>query len=407
MQRIPSRSGAFRLLSFVVLAALLIGASATNPASAQSVRPPSDATKNMVPGQPGDPESSRPPQQFETGPEAREAFGNSEGATSTSDFWSQLRHGAEGYSAVTGPGGQAGLAIQSTGENWRQFRNGTVATYGWWGMAGVAAACLLFFLVRGSMPVASGLSGKLIERFTFSERAGHWVVAISFLVLGLTGLNMLYGREALMPVMGPEAFASMTLVGKWSHFVSAFIFMIGLVWITVKWLPHNLPDKTDLMWFLKGGGYLIPGVHAHAKKFNPGQKIVFWLTVLGGISVSLSGLSLMLPFEFAMFSKTFYAINAVIGTELPTNLTAMQEMQLNQLWHGILSLFLMSVIVAHIYLGTIGLQGAFQAMTTGKVDLNWAKEHHDLWVEELEKKGAIQTTKDEPARGVPQQQPAE
>lgn len=403
MKRIfPISFGAARVLGVFVAAMMTASLLLSGSASAQSVRPPSDATINMVPGSP---ETSRPPQQFDVSPEAREAFGESQGDLSRTDFWSKLRHGEEASTVVQGP--EAGYAIQSTGEAWREFRNGPIATYGWWGMAGVAAACLLFFLLRGSMPVASGLSGKLIERFTLSERAGHWVIAISFLVLGLTGLNMLYGRELLLPVMGPEAFTALTLGGKWAHFVSAFIFMIGIVWIFIKWIPHNLPDKTDLMWFLKGGGYLIPGVHAHAKKFNPGQKIVFWLTVLGGISVSMSGLALLLPFEFAFFAKTFGAINAVFGTELPTNLSAMQEMQLNQLWHSIVSLFLLSVIVAHIYLGTVGLQGAFQAMTTGKVDLNWAKEHHDLWVEELQKKGEIPNPATQPARGMPQQQPAE
>jgi formate dehydrogenase subunit gamma len=403
MKRIfPIRTCVTLTLGVVMAAVMTVSLLLSGSAGAQSVRPPSDATINMVPGSP---ETSRPPQQFDVSPEAREAFGQSQGDTSRTDFWSTLRHGAEATTAVQGP--QAGYAIQSSGEGWRQFRNGPIATYGWWGMAGVAAACLLFFLFRGSMPVASGLSGKLIERFTLSERAGHWVIAISFLVLGLTGLNMIYGKDVLLPAMGPEAFAAMSQIGKYAHFAASFIFMIGIVWIFVKWIPHNLPDRTDLMWFLKGGGYLIPGVHAHAKKFNPGQKIVFWLTVLGGISVSLSGLALLLPFEFAFFAKTFGAINAVIGTELPTKLSAMQEMQLNQLWHAIVSLFLLAVIVAHIYLGTIGLQGAFQAMTTGKVDLNWAKEHHDLWVEELEKKGAIQTTKDQPARAAPQHQPAE
>jgi formate dehydrogenase subunit gamma len=395
-------AGIVRLLSLLMLTALLAGAAGVDPLSAQSVRPPSDATKNVVPGEPGVP---REPGTFDKGPESREAFGNTQGNSSDADFWSTLRHGGEAITAVQGP--QAGYAIQSSGEGWRQFRNGPIVTYGWWGMAGVAAACLLFFLLRGSMPVASGLSGRLIERFTLSERAGHWVIAISFLILGLTGLNMIYGKDLLLPVMGPEAFAAMSQIGKYAHFAASFIFMIGIVWIFVKWIPHNLPDRTDLMWFLKGGGYLIPGVHAHAKKFNPGQKIVFWLTVLGGISVSLSGLALLLPFEFAFFAKTFGAINAVFGTDLPTNLSAMQEMQLNQLWHAIVSLFLLAVIVAHIYLGTVGLQGAFQAMTTGKVDLNWAREHHDLWVEELEKKGAIQTTNDQPARAAPQHQPAE
>ena len=405
MQQIGlTRIGAVRLLSLLVLAALLIGAAATDPASAQSVRPPADATTNVVPGAPGDPESSRPPQQFEKSPEAREAFGHSEGASSSSDFWSQLRHGAEGYSAVTGMGGQAGLAIQSTGESWRQFRNTELATYGWWGLAAITALCLLYYLIAGPIRIEGGRSGRVIERFAFSERTGHWVLAISFIILAITGLNMLYGRDVLMPLMGKEAFAAMTLGGKWAHFISAFFFMIGVVWITIQWIRYNIPDWTDVKWVAMGGGFIGKGIHPPAKKFNAGQKIIFWLVVLGGVSVSLSGIALMLPFEFAMFAKTFAAINSVLGTELPTNLSPMEEMQLSQLWHTIVALFLTAVIIAHIYIGTIGMEGGFEAMGSGKVDYNWAKEHHSLWVEDMEKGQAQQPPR---APAGTQQQPAE
>jgi len=404
MQSVPVTSfGALRLLSLLMLAALLIGAAAAGSATAQSVRPPAGATTNVVPGTPGDPETSRPPQQFEKGPEAREAFGQSEGAISTSDFWSKLRHGESGYSAVTAPGGQAGLAIQSTGENWRQFRNSDLATYGWWGLAGITALCLLYYLIAGPIRIEGGRSGRVIERFAFSERTGHWVLAISFIVLAITGLNMLYGRTVLMPVMGKDAFAAFTLGGKWAHHISAAFFVVGLVWITFQWIRYNLPHWTDVVWLAKGGGFFSKNVHPPAKKFNAGQKIIFWLVVLGGVSVTLSGIALLLPFEFAMFGKTFAAVNSVLGTDLPTNLSAMEEMQLSQLWHTIVALFLTAVIIAHIYIGSIGMEGGFEAMGSGQVDLNWAKEHHSLWVKELEKG-------DQPPRaptGAPQQQPAE
>jgi len=406
MQRFgPIRFGAVRLLSLLVLAALLAGVAATDPASAQSVRPPADATTNVVPSQPGDPESSRDPQQFEKSPEAREAFGQSEGASSSSDFWSMLRHGAEGYSAVTGMGGQAGLAIQSTGESWRQFRNSELATYGWWGLAAITALCLIYYLIAGPIRIEGGRSGRVIERFRFSERTGHWVLAIAFIILALTGLNMLYGRDVLMPLMGKEAFAAMTLGGKWAHHISAVFFVVGLVWITVQWIRHNIPDWTDVKWLAMGGGFIGKGIHPPAKKFNAGQKIIFWLVVLGGVSVTLSGVALLLPFEFAMFAKTFMAINSVLGTDLPTNLSAMEEMQLSQLWHTIVSLFLTAVIIAHIYIGTIGMEGGFEAMGSGKVDYNWAKEHHSLWVEELESERPEKPQ--QPAPSGVRQQPAE
>lgn len=397
------RCGTAHLVSVLAIMALILAALMMDTAAAQSVRPPADATVNMAPG---DPDTSRPPQQFKPGPEADEVFGKTQGDTSRTDFWSILRHGGEGYSAVAGP--QSRYAIQSTGEKWRLFRNTELATYGWWGLAGITGLCLLFYLFKGPIRIEGGRSGKLIERFRFSERTGHWVLAIAFIVLALTGLNMLYGRQTLLPLIGPEPFAALAQGGKWAHFIASFIFMVGLLWIIVQWVRYNLPDWTDFVWLAKGGGFFSKGVHPPAKKFNAGQKIIFWLVVLGGISVSLSGIALLLPFEFAMFSKTFAAVNSVFGTELRTDFTAIEEMQLNQVWHSIVALFLTAVIIAHIYIGTIGMEGGFEAMGSGKVDLNWAREHHNLWVKKLEDQGALQTSQEQ-ATPPPsaQQQPAE
>jgi len=389
-----------RLLSILVLAALLMGAAAQS-ASAQSVRPPSDATTNVVPGEPG---VTRAPESFDKGPESRDVFGNTQGNFSDADFWSRLRHGDRASTQIQDP--QAGYAIQSTGESWRQFRNSDLATYGWWGLAAITALCLIYYLIAGPIRIESGRSGKVIERFALSERTGHWLLAIAFIVLAITGLNMLYGRATLMPLMGKEAFAALTLGGKWAHFVASAVFVVGLVWITVQWLRYNLPHWTDLVWLARGGGFITRS-HPPAKKFNAGQKIIFWLVVLGGISVTLSGIALLLPFEFAFFAKTFAAINSVLGTDLPTQLSAMEEMQLSQLWHTIVALFLTAVIIAHIYIGTIGMEGGFEAMGSGKVDLNWAKEHHNLWVEELQNKGEVPSAGAAAPRPAAQQQPAE
>jgi len=399
------RFGTAHLVSVLAIMALILGPLMTDTAAAQSVRPPGDATVNMTPG---DPDTSRPPQQFRPGPQAEEVFGQTQGDTSRTDFWSILRHGGQGYTAVEGP--QSGYAIQSTGEAWRQFRNGELATWGWWGLAGITAICLIYYLFMGPVRIEGGRSGKVIERFALSERTGHWLTAIAFLALAVTGLNMLYGRNVLLPIMGPEAFASMAQIGKYTHFVASFIFMVGLLWITAKWIRANIPDWTDIVWLAKGGGFFSKKGHfPPSKKFNAGQKIIFWLVLLGGISTSLSGIALLIPFEFAMFSKTFAAVNSVFGTDLRSNFTAIEEMQLHQLWHAMIGLFLMAVMVAHIYIGTIGMEGGFEAMGSGKVDLNWAKEHHSLWVEKLEEQGALQTLQ-EPAAPPPpsaQQQPAE
>jgi formate dehydrogenase subunit gamma len=136
-----------------------------------------------------------------------------------------------------------------------------------------------------------------------------------------------------------------------------------------------------------GGGIFAKGVHPPARKFNAGQKIIFWAVMIGGLSVSMSGIALMFPFQTSMFADTFALLNSV-GFSLPTDFTAMQEQQMNQLWHGVVSLGLMTMILAHIYIGSVGMEGALDAMNSGMVDRNWAKEHHNLWVEEEDQKAS-------------------
>jgi formate dehydrogenase subunit gamma len=191
----------------------------------------------------------------------------------------------------------------------------------------------------------------------------------------------------LKPLIGPDAFAALTIGGKYAHNYLAFGFMLGLVLMIVLWVAQNLPNRHDLVWLAKGGGMFTRGRHPPAQKFNAGQKILFWLVILGGISVSLSGLMLMFPLQYEAFGPTFGWINWAFGTELPATLGAIQEMQLAQLWHAIMGLFLTILIIAHIYLGTIGMEGAFDAMGSGEVDRNWAREHHALWAERLEQRG--------------------
>ena len=228
------------------------------------------------------------------------------------------------------------------------------------------------------------------------------MTAVCFIVLALTGLNLLYGKHVLLPVLGPEVFAAITLAGKYAHNYLSFGFMVGVVLMFVLWVRHNLPSKYDVKWLAQGGGLLVKGTHPPAKKFNFGQKIIFWCVILGGLSLSLSGIALLFPFQLAMFNPTFAVLNT-IGFDLPTNLTAMEEMQLSQLWHAGVGLVLIAIIVGHIYIGSLGMEGAFAAMGSGQVDENWAREHHAVWVAEV--KGEPLPNPDD--RGPPQTQPAE
>jgi formate dehydrogenase subunit gamma len=310
------------------------------------------------------------------------------GTASDADLWSAIRKGETGN--VTIPDRKAGQLIQSEGEVWRAIHNGPLTIYSAYALLGTIVVLSLFFVLRGRVRIDHGRAGVTIERFNTLERFGHWLMAGSFIVLAITGLNLLFGRYVLMPVMGKEAFGIMSMWGKYAHNYLAFAFMAGVALVFVMWVAHNLPRRGDLTWLLKGGGLFTPGSHPPARKFNAGQKIIFWLVVLGTLSVSLSGIALMFPFATDFMAKTFALLN-VFGADLPTDISSLAEQQLNQLWHAMVGVAFICVILAHIYIGSVGMEGAFDAMGSGEVDLNWAKEHHSLWVEEVKARAAGQT----------------
>ena len=312
-----------------------------------------------------------------------EVPGQALGINSDADLWRFVRTGNAGSVSMKNELGA--VMIQSEGDNWRAVRNGPLSTIGAFGLFIMLFLLTMFYMVRGKIRIEKGPSSKTILRFGSIDRFAHWLMAGSFVVLGLTGLNLLYGRYLVLPIVGPEVFSAITTGGKYAHNYLAFAFMVGLGLSFLLWVRHNIPSKIDLQWLRVGGGIFKKGVHPPAKKFNAGQKIIFWVTMVGGLSVSLSGIALMFPFQTTMFADTFAIFNAV-GLNLPTDLTPIQEQQYNQIWHGIVSLVLMIIIVAHIYIGSVGMEGAIDAMNTGEVDLNWAKEHHNLWVEEEQQK---------------------
>jgi formate dehydrogenase subunit gamma len=319
------------------------------------------------------------------GPAAAQVKGNvpgrSLGNQSDSEYWRATRRGVQGTVSI--PDKKAGVVVQSEGENWRNVRNGPVSVYGGWLMGGTIVLLAVFFVIRGRVRIERGFSGQTVERFNGVERFTHWLTAVSFIVLGLTGLNMMYGRYVIKPLIGPEAFSTLTEAGKYAHNFVSFAFMIGIIMLIVLWIRQNIPNRHDLTWLAKGGGILVKGVDVSAKKFNAGQKIVFWLVVLAGLSISVTGVMLMFPFMLEPFGPTFWVLN-IFGTGLPTDLSPIQEMQLTQLWHAVLGLLMVALIIAHIYIGSLGMVGAFDSMGSGQVDINWAREHHDLWVEELD-----------------------
>ncbi|NNE21885.1 MAG: formate dehydrogenase subunit gamma, partial [Rhizobiales bacterium] len=304
---------------------------------------------------------------------------NIEGTPWDPEMWRYLRQGGAGQSKV--PDKKAATLIQSSGQEWREFRVELLTRYGKWMLAGVFAVLALLFMTRGRIRIEAGFSEKPILRFGSLERFAHWLLALSFFVLALTGLNILYGGDVVMPLIGHSRFAKVAAVGKWLHDFTGFSFIAGLILILVLWVRDNLPDRTDFIWLRQGGGLLPKQEHPPAKRFNAGQKIIFWFVLLAGGSVSVSGICLILPFTFAPFSGTFAALN-YFGADFPTDLSSVQEMRLTLSWHGGLSIIMIAVVIAHVYVGTVGMEGAFDAMATGDVDENWARQHHSLWAAE-------------------------
>lgn len=318
------------------------------------------------------------------------------GGASDAEVWRDLRFN-EANVKVSAGGEKAKVLVQDGGMAWLQFRQGPLTTYGGWGLIGTLGLLVLFYLFRGRIRIDGEKTGRTVTRFQFIERFAHWLMAGSFVVLGITGLISLLGRKFLIPAFGHEAFAMIAVSGKWIHNNISWAFMLGLILAFVFWVVHNIPNKTDLKWLAVGGGIFKKGVHPPARKFNAGQKVIFWSVIILGASISASGLSLLFPFEIPMFAKTFAILNdlglpQLVGYgALPTDLAPHEEMQLAQSWHAIISFVLMAIILAHIYIGSVGMEGAFDAMGSGEVEEQWAREHHSLWLEELQEKDKAPT----------------
>lgn len=265
---------------------------------------------------------------------------------------------------ITIPDSKASVLIQPAGREWRAFHENALYWIGAIAILGMVVLLAVFLLWRGRIRTESGYSGVTILRFGAFERFMHWLTAACFIVLALTGLNITFGKHLLLPLVGPEGFTTFSEWGKYAHNYLAWPFMLGILLMLVVWIKDNIPGRIDWNWLKRGGGFL-DGSHPPAERFNAGQKLIFWSVVIGGIAISVSGLLMLFPF----FNTT------IAGMQLAT------------LVHALAGVVMIAIILAHIYIGTIGMEGAFSAMGSGEVDLNWAKEHHALWVEEERAKG--------------------
>ena len=257
---------------------------------------------------------------------------------------------------VTIPDTESGTLVQPAGRVWRDFHSDWLPWAGAVLVLGTLFLLASFYLWRGRIRVAGGLAGRRMARFGVLERTNHWMVASSFIILAISGLNLTFGRWLLRPWMGPEAFTALSQAAKIAHNFLGFPFTVGVLVMFVLWLRGNIPNRTDIAWLRQGGG-MVGEHHPPAGRFNAGQKAVFWMTVLGGGAVAASGYVLIFPFA----------------------LTNIAGQQLAHAVHAAFAMLMIAGILAHIYIGTLGMEGAADAMVAGGVDVNWALQHHSLW----------------------------
>lgn len=254
------------------------------------------------------------------------------------------------------------------GREWREYHTVYLKWIGGIAMLGMLALLTAYYLWHGTMRIEAGRSGRTMVRFNAFERFVHWLTAISFVILAITGLNISFGRALILPWLGPSAFSAWSEWAKFAHNYLSFAFTVGLVLMFLMWVSRNIPSRNDLVWYMNGGG-MFGGREPPAEKFNGGEKLIFWLSVFGGAAVAVSGFVLLFP---------FYG-------------TTVGNMELAEIVHSVIAVLFISAMFVHLYMGTIGVEGAFEAMAQGTVDVNWAKERHSLWYEEEIEAGAAQS----------------
>jgi len=290
-------------------------------------------------------------------------------------MWRQVGAGVTGYSSLpASEAPEAGNLIQpfvqypgskltTAGEAWRQVRNNWIIPYGGSLLLIAGLAIALFYYGKGTMKLHGTETGRKIERFTPLERAAHWSNAIAFVCLAISGLVMAWGKFFIQPIIGNTLFGWLSYALKNLHNFAGPLFAVSLIIVFVTFLKDNWPSKEDITWILKGGG-MLSGQEVPSHRFNAGEKVVFWFGVLGlGVIVVASGL--------------------VLDKLIPGLVYERSTMQIANMIHGVATVLMMAMFMGHIYMGTIGMQGAYSAMREGYVDETWAKEHHELWYNDI------------------------
>jgi formate dehydrogenase subunit gamma len=311
-------------------------------------------------------------------------------------MWRQVGQGVTGYSSLPlSQAPEAGNLIQkfvqypgsrltNAGEAWRQVRNQYLIPYGGSLLLIVLGAIALFYWRKGTIELHGQETGRKIERFTPFERSAHWANAIAFSALALSGIVMAFGKFFIQPVIGNALFGWLAYALKNIHNFAGPLFAVSLVIVIVTFVRDNIPSKEDLTWILKGGG-LFSGTEVPSHRFNAGEKILFWSGVFFlGLVVVASGL--------------------VLDKLIPGLVYERGTMQISHMVHAVATFLMMAMFMGHIYMGTIGMRGAYSAMRDGHVDETWAKEHHELWYDDIQA-GKIPAQRSTPITAAPKPAP--
>jgi formate dehydrogenase subunit gamma len=290
-------------------------------------------------------------------------------------FWRGVRESGERPGYTNLPGVENGVLIQpfvqypgstftNAGEAWRQVRNQWIIPYGGALLIIALVAMAIMYFTAGPLGHAENRGGR-IERFTPFERAAHWVNAIAFTVLAISGVVMAFGRFFLLPIVGHSVFGWLTYALKNLHNFFGPLFAVALVIVIFTFIRDNLPRKGDMQWFRGVRGMMRGKGEVPSHRFNAGEKVIFWIgTLLLGVVAVGSGL--------------------VMDMVIPGLAYARSDMQIAHMIHSVSAALMMAVMALHIYLGTVGVRGAYRAMREGEVTDEWAREHHELWYRDIQ-----------------------
>jgi len=289
-------------------------------------------------------------------------------------FWREARHGVSEYQTTQVRGIETNVLVQPQGETWREIRNNLITVYGGWLIALVFLALAAWFAWKGPIRLHEPLTGRRIVRFTLWERTVHWTAAICFVILALSGLAMLLGKHVLLPVLGHTLFSWLASFSKILHNFTGPLFVLAILCMFVTYVRDNLPEPADWQWLRRFGDFM-RGEHVPAGRFNAFQKAWFWggATLLA-LALGITGFVL----DFPNFEQ------------------GRSAMQLANMIHGTAAALFIAAGLGHIYMGTIGATGAYEAMRHGTVDATWAKEHHELWYEDVIEHGDVRASRGTP-----------